>query len=108
MVLEIKYDEKGNVRNVRKTIVQGMSVTEIRYEYDSQPNPRRNLYELQGINNSDSMYLLSPNNLRRVTYVDEETKFTTTYDAFNLYNENGYPLNGDFLNKMVNVEYQCW
>ena len=106
-VLDLEYNEKGNVSYVKQTSYPDI-IKEIRYEYDSHPNPHRSWYELQGSSNSESMYLLSKNNMTRASYLFVKEKYSEIHESPYQYNEKGYPLNGAFNTRMLDIQYQCW
>ena len=106
-VLDLEYDAGGNVTYVKRTSLPSMLVTEMTYEYDSHPNPFKDLFLLTGFGGYDLMYLLSANNMTRVKYFFVKEQYTVSYDSPYQYNVNGYPENGAFNNRKLNVQYLC-
>ncbi|MCE7070104.1 hypothetical protein LZG74_07325 [Dyadobacter sp. CY327] len=106
LVLDLEYDEKGNVIYVKRTAYPDI-VTEIRYDYDSHPNPNKTWHELQGGSSSEFMYLLSTNNMTRASYLFVKEQFREVHDSHYQYNDKSYPLNGAFNNRMLEIQYQC-
>ena len=104
-VLDLEYNERGNVIYVK---IKGYSdvITEIRYEYDSQPNPHKRWHALQGGKSPELMYLLSKNNMTRASYSIKD-KYSQVYDSPYQYNDKGYPLHGPFNQRMLNIQYEC-
>ena len=105
-VLDLEYNEKGNVIYVKTTTYPDMFVTEMEYEYDSHPNPFKDLSQLRSIA-YDAMYLLSTNNMTRVKYFFVKEQFSASYYSPYEYNANGYPKNGPFNNRMLDIQYLC-
>lgn len=107
-VLDLEYNEKGNVVFVRRTSFPDMLVTEMEYEYDSHPNPFKDLCQLRSsFIPYDAMYLLSTNNMTKVKYFFVKEQSSSFFDSPYQYNASGYPKNGSFNNKMLDIQYQC-
>lgn len=106
-VVELTYDAGGNVTYVKQTSLPSMLVIEMTYEYDSHPNPFKNLFQLTKFGSYDFMYLLSTNNMIRVKYFFVKEQYTISYDTQYQYDANGYPKNGSFNNRMLNLQYLC-
>ncbi|GAB3915125.1 hypothetical protein GCM10028803_61510 [Larkinella knui] len=107
-VLDLEYNEKGNVVYVKRTSFPDMLVTEMEYEYDSHPNPFKDLSQLRtSFIPYDAMYLLSINNMTRVKYFFVKEQFSSLFDSPYQYNAEGYPQNGSFNNRMLDIQYQC-
>jgi hypothetical protein len=107
-VLDLEYNEKGNVTYVKRISFPDKLITEMEYEYDSHPNPFKDLSQLRtSFIPYDAMYLLSTNNMTRVKYTFVKEKFSSFFDSPYQYNASGYPQNGSFNNRMLDIQYQC-
>ncbi|SKB81486.1 hypothetical protein [Dyadobacter psychrophilus] len=106
--IELDWDPKGNLVTLKRFSPKNELITVNEYQYDTNPNPFKKLYTIQGAFFDDQEHLLSTNNRTKVTMTYPINGKVILLDYTFKYNATGYPKDGFYANRRaLDMQYKC-